>query len=48
MVTLNGLPVNETTDSQPQLVVLPLINHSENMLGENLSRLQENGLITLL
>ena len=47
MVTLNGLQVNETTDSQPLLVVLPLINHSVNMSGENLSRLQKNGLITL-
>ena len=46
MVTLNGLQVNETTDSQPLLVVLPLIDHSINMSGENLSRLQKNGLIT--
>ena len=38
MVTLNGLQVDETTDSQPLLVVLPLINHSVNMSGENLSR----------
>jgi hypothetical protein len=48
MVTLNSLQVNETTDSQPLLVVLPLINHSVNMSGKNLSRLQKNGLITLL
>jgi hypothetical protein len=48
MVTLNGLQVNETTDNQPPLVVLPLIDHSVNMSGENLSRLQKNGLITLL
>jgi hypothetical protein len=46
MVTLNGLQVDETTNSQPPLVVLPLINHSVNMSGENLSRLQKNGLIT--
>lgn len=48
MVPLNGLQANETTDSQPLPVVLPLINHSINMSGENLSRLQKNGLITLL
>ena len=39
MVTLSGLQANETTDSQPLLVVLPLIDHSVNMSGENLSRL---------
>jgi hypothetical protein len=47
-VTLNGLQVNETTDSQPLLVALPLVNHSVNMSDENPSRLQKNGLITLL
>jgi hypothetical protein len=48
MVALNGLQVNETTDRQPLLVALSLINHSVNMLGEYLSRLQKDGLITLL
>jgi hypothetical protein len=48
MVTLNGFQVSETADSQPPLVALSLINHSVYMLGENLSRLQKDGLITLL
>ena len=48
MVALNGLQVNEATDSQPLLVALSLINHSVNMLGEYLSHLQKDGLITLL
>jgi hypothetical protein len=48
MVALNGLQVNEATDSQPLLVALSLINYSVNMLGEYLSRPQKDGLITLL
>src|SRR5258708_38419987 len=48
MVTLNGLQVNKTTDNQSPLVLLSQINHSEDTLGENLSRLQKDGLITPL
>jgi hypothetical protein len=35
VIALNGLQVSETTDSQPLLVALPLINHSVNMLGKD-------------
>jgi hypothetical protein len=48
MVTLNGLQVSETADSQPPFVAFPLMLQSVNMLGENLSRLQHDELIILL
>jgi hypothetical protein len=35
VVTLYGLQVNETTDSQPLLVALSLINHSIDMLSKD-------------
>jgi hypothetical protein len=45
---VNGLQVSETADSQPPFVVLPLIIQSVTMLGEILSRLQQDGSSTLL
>jgi hypothetical protein len=46
VVTLYRLQLSQTADGQPPLVVLTLINHSINMLGDNLSRLRHDGLIT--
>jgi hypothetical protein len=48
VITLHSLQLSKTAHSQPLLVAFPLIDHSVNMLGENLSRLQKDGLITLL
>jgi hypothetical protein len=48
VVSLNGLQVRETADGQALLVVLTMIHHSVNMLSEDLSCLQKDGLITLM
>ena len=48
MITLHGFQLNKTPNSQPLFVELSLINHAVNMLGEDLSRLQKNGLISRL
>jgi hypothetical protein len=42
MIALNGLQVTQTTHGQALLVMLTLIDHSENMLCENLSCLQDH------
>jgi hypothetical protein len=48
MIALDRFQLNETTDRQPLLGTLALINHSINMLGKNLSRLPQDGLIARL
>jgi hypothetical protein len=35
MIALDGLEVDEAADRQPVLVVLALVNHSVDMLGQN-------------
>jgi hypothetical protein len=37
VVTLDGFQVHKTADCQSLLVMLPAIDHSVNMLGEDLS-----------
>jgi hypothetical protein len=48
MITLDGLQMCETADSQALLIALSLIYHSENILGKDFSSLQYHRLITLL
>jgi hypothetical protein len=40
--------MSKIANSQPLFVELPLIDHPVNMLGECLSRLQKDGLISML
>lgn len=47
MVTLDGFQAHKTADCQPLLVVLPAIDHSVNMLGEDLSCLHEDRVVLL-
>jgi hypothetical protein len=47
VVTLDGFQVYKTADCQPLLVVLPAIDRSVNMLGEDLSCLHEDRVVLL-
>jgi hypothetical protein len=42
VIALNGLQTSEPTHGQPLLVKFALVDHSENMLCENLSGLQDH------
>lgn len=48
MIALDRLQLDETAHGQPLLVALAPIDHSKNMLGKNLSCLQQDGLVARL